>query len=64
MDLICDTLPDKEVYGIDLSENVIRELHKKKSSEARSWNVIKGDALDLSKYINGSRYNYIFLYYS
>lgn len=52
MDLMESSFQDKEIYGIDISENVIRELNKKKSSEKRNWNVIKGDALELNKYIN------------
>jgi cyclopropane fatty-acyl-phospholipid synthase-like methyltransferase len=53
MDLMESVFKDKEIYGIDISENVIRELNKKKSIENHKWNVIKGDALELNKYIEG-----------
>jgi cyclopropane fatty-acyl-phospholipid synthase-like methyltransferase len=52
MDLMEEVYPNKVIYGIDLSENVIRELNKKKGIEHSSWNVIKGDALELNKHIN------------
>lgn len=52
MNLMEEVFDGIDIYGIDLSENVIRELNKKKSNENHNWNVIKGDALELSKYIN------------
>jgi ubiquinone/menaquinone biosynthesis C-methylase UbiE len=51
MDLILEKLVDVDVMGIDISSNVIEELTKKKEKENKKWNVIKGDALELSKYI-------------
>jgi len=47
LDMIEETYPDKEVYGIDISKNVIEGLEKKKQKENRKWNVIEGDALSL-----------------
>lgn len=55
MDLICDKNPFLNVYGIDISSNVIDALNKKKKEENRSWKIVKGDALNLSDYFkNGS----------
>ncbi len=55
MDLIEDKLPQCSVMGVDISQNVIEELKKKKRLEHKHWEVIYGDALDLSKYVeNGS----------
>lgn len=50
LDLIEKTNPSLELYGIDLSQNVIDKLTQKKIDENHNWNVIKGDALNLSKY--------------
>ena len=50
LDLIEKTNPVLELYGIDLSQNVIDKLNKKKIDEKHNWNVVKGDALNLSKY--------------
>lgn len=50
MDLIAQTYPDKEVYGIDISSNVINELKKKELKENKKYNLIKGNALNLDKY--------------
>lgn len=51
MDLITDTFPDKKVIGVDISQNVIDSLKKRKKLESKSWDVIYGDALNLDKYI-------------
>lgn len=50
LDLIEKTNPLLDIYGIDLSQNVIDKLSKKKIDENHNWNIIKGDALNLSKY--------------
>ncbi len=50
LDLIEKTNPVLELYGIDLSQNVIDKLNQKKIDENHNWNVVKGDALNLSKY--------------
>ena len=50
MDLILDTYKDKNVYGIDISSNVIEELNKKKINEKRNYNLVKGNALNLEDY--------------
>ncbi|MGM9877226.1 MAG: class I SAM-dependent methyltransferase [Bacilli bacterium] len=52
MDLILDTYEDKNVYGIDISSNVIDELNKRKLKEKRKYNLVKGNALYLEKYFN------------
>ncbi|MGN4724059.1 class I SAM-dependent methyltransferase [Bacillus cereus group sp. MYBK15-3] len=48
LDMIEEETEGKKIYGIDISENVIDALKKKKQDESRSWNVIKGDALEFS----------------
>ena len=50
LNLIEEKMPSLDIKGIDLSQNVIDELTKKKIKENHSWNIIKGDALNLSKY--------------
>ena len=50
MDLILDTYKDKNVFGIDISSNVIEELNKKKINENRNYNLVKGNALNLEDY--------------
>lgn len=50
MDLIESELPEKRVYGIDISKNVIELLEKKKRDENKSWIIKEGEALNLSNY--------------
>ena len=50
INLIEDNYPKLNVYGIDISSNVIEELNKKKIKENRHWNLVKGDALNLRNY--------------
>lgn len=50
INLITDTCPDKELYAIDISNNVINELNKKKVKENKKYNLTKGNALYLDKY--------------
>lgn len=54
LDLIEKKMPNLDIKGIDLSENVINELTKKKLKENHIWNIIKGDALNLSKYFENN----------
>ncbi|MBE6150358.1 MAG: class I SAM-dependent methyltransferase [Firmicutes bacterium] len=54
MDLILDNNPNLKVSGIDISENVINTLNEKKKNENKSWTVIKGDALNLDKYLENN----------
>ena len=49
LDMIEEETKDKKVIGIDISENVIRELNAKKEKENRKWEVKKADALNLSE---------------
>lgn len=51
MDLIEDKYPQKSVMGIDISQNVLDSLKKKKQSENKKWDVLYGDALNLGKYL-------------
>ncbi|MDP4182012.1 MAG: class I SAM-dependent methyltransferase [Bacillota bacterium] len=51
MDLIEESFPDKYVAGVDIAQNVIDALKKKKQIENRKWEVLYGDALNLSKYL-------------
>lgn len=51
MNLIEERLPQCHLTGVDISQNVIEELRRKKQLEHRRWEVIHGDALDLQKYI-------------
>jgi SAM-dependent methyltransferase len=51
MDLITQRFPQKKVLGVDIAQNVLDSLKKKKQLENRSWDVLYGDALNLSQYI-------------
>ncbi len=51
MDLIEERYPDKTVNGVDISQNVLDALKKKKQLEQRKWDVIYGDALNLGQYV-------------
>ena len=59
LDLIEKKIPNSDIKGIDLSENVINELTKKKLKEGHMWNIIKGDALNLTKYFANNSINTI-----
>ena len=50
MDLIEKTTPNLNIFGIDLAQNVIDKLNKKKIEEQHNWSIVKGDALKLSEY--------------
>lgn len=47
LDLIEEEMPHVHAVGIDISSNVIEALEKRKRLEARRWDVVKGDALNL-----------------
>lgn len=51
MDLIEERYPEKKVLGVDIAQNVLDGLKKKKQLENRKWDVLYGDALNLSQYI-------------
>jgi SAM-dependent methyltransferase len=51
MDLIEENFPDKKVMGVDIAQNVLEALRKKKQLEYRKWDVLYGDALNLKEYI-------------
>lgn len=51
MDLIEDRYPQKKVAGVDISQNVLDSLKKKKQLENRKWDVLYGDALNLGQTI-------------
>lgn len=50
LNMIEERNPNLNVFGIDISQNVIDELNKKKNAEKRNWKVVKGDALNLKDY--------------
>ena len=52
LDLIESTNKDYDIWGIDLSQNVIDKLNEKKTNEKHKWNIVKGDALNLTNYFN------------
>lgn len=52
LNMIEERNPNLNVFGIDISQNVIDELNKKKNEEKRNWKVVKGDALNLKNYFN------------
>lgn len=52
LNMIEDRNPELNVFGIDISQNVIDELNKKKKAENRNWKVVKGDALNLKDHFN------------
>lgn len=47
MDAIVKRFPNKHVIGVDLSENVVQALQRRKFLENLSWEVIQGNALYL-----------------
>ncbi len=51
MDLIEEMYPEKKALGVDISQNVLDSLKKKKQLENRKWDVLYGDALNLGEYI-------------
>lgn len=55
LNMIEDRNPSLNVFGIDISQNVIDELNKKKKIENRKWKVVKGDALNLKDYFNNGQ---------
>jgi SAM-dependent methyltransferase len=51
MDLIEERYPEKKVLGVDIAQNVLDSLKKKKQLDNRKWDVLYGDALNLGQYI-------------
>lgn len=51
LDLIEERLPHARPVGIDISSNVIEALEKRKRLEHKTWEVLKGDALNLRDYV-------------
>ncbi len=51
MDFIEERYPEKKVAGVDIAQNVLDSLKKKKQLEKRKWDVLYGDALNLGQYI-------------
>ncbi len=49
MDLIEENLPDKKVTGVDFSQNVVEALQKRKMIDCRKWDIVHGNALELTK---------------
>lgn len=48
MDRLEERYPEKQILGIDISENVIEELNRKRNREHKKWEVFQGNALDLA----------------
>jgi SAM-dependent methyltransferase len=59
MDLIEERYPKKKVVGVDISQNVLDSLKKKKQLENRKWDVLYGDALNLDQYVKVGSVNTI-----
>lgn len=57
MDLIEERYPKKHILGVDISQNVLENLKKKKQLENRKWNVLYGDALNLKEYVKKDSYD-------
>ncbi|GIP22754.1 class I SAM-dependent methyltransferase [Paenibacillus sp. J22TS3] len=55
LDLIEQELPQVQAVGIDISTNVIETLERKKELEGHNWQVMKGDALNLSGYVESGQ---------
>jgi len=51
MDIIEEGYPEKKVAGVDIAQNVLDSLKKKKQLENRKWDVLYGDAFNLGQYI-------------
>lgn len=51
LDMVTEAFPEKKVAGIDISQNVIEELNRKKLKENRTWQVSQGDAFRLSEHV-------------
>lgn len=47
MDAIEEMYPDKEIIGVDVSDNVIEALTARKKKEGHSWSAVKGNAFKL-----------------
>jgi len=52
LDLLEHKFPDAEIYGIDLSHQVVSALQQKKHSQQSSWNIIEGNAFELPVYFS------------
>ena len=50
LDLIESSKKAERVIGIDISQNVIEELKRKKHAEKKKWEIVKGDALNLKQH--------------
>ncbi len=51
LDLLEQEMPDRRAIGIDISENVIEALERRRRLEGHRWEVMKGDALALKETI-------------
>lgn len=49
LDLLAQETDANEIFGIDVSANVIEELNKKKAENGSTWIPVRGDALALHK---------------
>lgn len=55
MDLIESRYPEKKIMGVDISQNVIDALKRRKQLEKKSWDVKYSDALNLGEYFDKSQ---------
>lgn len=49
LDLLAERNPGSRVIGLDVSRAVVEALSSRKSREQRPWEVVEGDAFELSK---------------
>ena len=59
LDLIESSKKVERVIGIDISQNVIEELNRKKHTEKKKWEIVKGDALNLKQHFKPNEINTI-----
>ena len=50
LDLIENSGKVERAIGIDISQNVIEELKRKKNEENKNWEIVKGDAFNLKNH--------------
>ena len=61
LDLLETGFPQARITGIDIADNVIQTLQKKKRRENHSWQVLQGDAFQLTSFLpSGSADTIIF----
>lgn len=51
LDLISEAFPDSSVIGIDASAEVVSALRQRRSDEHAGWDIVEGDAFELSSHV-------------